>query len=222
MIEVCTVFTAQPDHPKWRDDFYDLLSAQRDSALRVGHTHKVMTNKPIAGFDCELVDLGTDLMRAMIIGVIKRLERPVATHIVFVDVDVLINRPLGVVFRKRVGFDLALTIRANEAAPVNNGVMYVRCTGAARALMFFRAALDLCLPHWGGDQEAISQAAAPVPVEQGIGKRNGCDLAFLSTKHYAPTPKNADAFHEGAPAVHFKGDTKQWMLPYARAFLGGA
>lgn len=220
MIEICTVYTAQPGHHKWRGDYVDLIRAQQHSAQRVGHSHKVMTDELISGLDCEVVDLGPDLMRAMLMGVIKRLEMPVETHVVFVDADCLVNRPCGPVYRKRVGFDLALTIRANEVSPVINGVMYVRKEGVGRALMFFREALRLCRSHWGGDQEAISQAAAPVPSEQSVGKRHGCEIAFLSAKHYGPSPKAMTAFHEGAPVVHFKGETKEWMLPYAREFQG--
>lgn len=219
-IEVVTVFSAQPHHEKWRSEFYELMRAQKHSAESYGHTHKVMTDARIAGMNCEIVDLGRDLMRAMIIGVIKRLELPTDKHLVFVDVDCLVNRPIGVVFRKRVGFDLALTIRDNDVAPVINGAMYVRKEGTGNALMFFREALRLCASHWGGDQEAISQAAAPVPKEQDIGHRSGCDIAFLAAKHYAPTPKHAGHYHDGAPIVHFKGDAKDYMLDYAREFLG--
>jgi hypothetical protein len=219
-IECVTVFTAQPAHEKWRSDYVDLIRAQAYSAERVGHTHRVMTDRPIAGLSCEIVDLGEELMSAMLIGVIKRLEMPTDKHLVFLDADCLVNRPIGVLYRKHPFFDLALTIRVNERAPVINGAMYVRKEGAGRALMFFRQALKLCLPHWGGDQEAISQAAAPVPSEQTNEKRNGCNIAFLSAKHFAPTPKHVRTYHEGATVVHFKGATKGWQIPYARDFLG--
>jgi hypothetical protein len=219
-IECVTVFTAQPRHEKWRSDYVDLIRAQAFTAERVGHTHRVMTDRRIAGLNCEVVDLGEDLMRAMLIGVIKRLEMPTDKHLVFLDADCLVNRPIGLLYRKSVGFDLALTIRANDVSPVINGAMYVRKEGAGRALMFFREALRLCASHWGGDQEAISQAAAPVPAEQSTGKRSGCEIAFLAAKHYAPTPKHADHYHDGAMIVHFKGAAKDYMIPYARQFLG--
>lgn len=218
-IEVCAVFSPRPDHPQWRDDYYDILDAQRESAIRVGHTHRVVTDKALRGHDIIMTDLGDELMRATILGVIRRLEAPINSHIVFVDVDCLVGRGIGPVFRKRQ-FDLGLTIRANEVAPVNNGVMYVNQEGVANALMFFRDALERCGTHWGADQEAISQAAAPVPAEQSYGKRNGAEIAFLSCKHYAPVPKAPGVKHLGAPVVHFKGATKDWMLDYARQFCG--
>jgi len=220
MIEVCTVWTPRPNHPAWRDDYVDLIAAQRFSALQTGHAHKVVTDAPMAGFDCMITKLPAELMQAMIAGVVHRLQQPVEDHICFVDVDCLILRHLGNVFEGAV-YDVGLTYRSNEVSPINNGVMYVRKTGVARALMFFREALRICGTHWGADQEAISQAAAPVPQEELIGERSGAKVQFLSSKRYGAVPKAHLTRHDSW-VVHFKGATKDWMLDYARTFQGYA
>jgi hypothetical protein len=221
MIEVCTVYTARPGHAQWRDDYIDLLSAQKASAQRFDNFHRVVTDTPIDGFNCMQAALPADLMQAMIAGVLARLDMATReTHFVFVDADVLIGRPLGPVFRRAREFDISLTYRANDLAPINNGVMYVHKDGIGPALMFYREALRLCGTHWGADQEAISQAAAPVPQEPGFGERSGAVVRFVSSKIYAPVPRAHGIEHVGAPAVHFKGATKDWMLDYARLFCG--
>jgi hypothetical protein len=216
-VEVCTVYTPRPDHPNWRDDYPALMAAQRASALRADCSHAVVTDVDLPGFNCLRTDLPDNLMQAMIAGVVKRLEQPVASHLCFVDVDVLIIRSLLPVF-SRAKFDIGLTYRANELAPINNGVMYVPKNGVAGALMFFREALRRCGTHWGADQEAISQAAAGViHVDGEHGMRSGAMIKFHTSKYYAAVPKAPLARHD-AYAVHFKGATKDWMIEYARHF----
>lgn len=218
MAEVCTVFTPRPDHPQWRPDYIDLLHAQRESALAVRHTHIVITDRPLPGFDCRLTVLPSNLMKAMIAGVIARLARGIDRDICFVDVDCLIVRPLQTVFM-REKYDLGLTYRDNEIAPINNGVMYVTRRGGRRALEFFRRALDHCGAHWGADQEAISAAAAPVPSRERNAIRSGALVRFFPCKDFAAVPKVRLEEHGNAYVIHFKGQTKDWMLPYAREIL---
>jgi hypothetical protein len=216
-VEVCTVYTPRPSHPQWRDDYPALMAAQRASALRADCSHTVVTDVAMPGFDCLRADLPENLMQAMIVGVIKRLEQPVRTHVCFVDVDVLINRSLLPIFT-RAKFDLGLTYRVNQIAPINNGVMYVPQKGQAGALMFFREALRRCGTHWGADQEAISQAAeGVVHIDGTIALRSGARVQFMTSKYYAAVPKAALARHD-AYAIHFKGAAKDWMLGYAAHF----
>lgn len=222
MIEICAVFAPRLDHPKWRDDYYQLLAAQRASALRTGHFHTVVTDAELpAPLNSIKTELPTGLMAAMIVGVIKRLEQAVDDHICFVDVDCLIDLHLGPVFDLLGNMDLGLTYRANETAPINNGVMYVTKTGQERALGFFKKALEICgeQDYWGADQESISQAAAPVPQKDCNGNRMGAKVRFLSSKYFAAVPKVHLARHNSF-VVHFKGETKDWMIDYAKAYHG--
>lgn len=218
-VELCTVWAPRPESEQWRKDYVKMMELQRASALRFGHTHTVITDdSTLTGFDILAVDLPQEVMPAMIMGVIERLMRPVFNHIIFADVDVLVNRPLHTIFDGK--FDLGLTRRINEKAPINNGVMYMDVNGAVKARKFFEQALAICGTHWGGDQEAISQAAAPVPeIECILERESGIWINFMSMKDYAAVPKQRGMRHEKAYCIHFKGNTKQWMHEYYERFL---
>lgn len=219
-VEVCTIWAPRPDHPKWRADYVDLLAMQRDTAARYGHRHLVVSDADLPGFEVLTTKLPASLMQAMICGVIARLIRPVETHIVFVDCDVLIARDLSEAFDGT--FDLGLTRRENLLAPVNNGAMYLAKGAEEAALPFFCNAARLCGDHWGGDQEAISQAAAPVPDHECVETRDGLRIGFLSMRTHNVIPKTEGKRHDSNPfVVHFKGSTKPWARTYAEKFILG-
>jgi hypothetical protein len=224
-VEICTVFTPQENHVSWRDDYIRLIMLQQASARRVGYSHVVVSDVELGGgLDTMLVRLPKELMRAMIVGCIERLRRPVEGHLVLVDVDCLVEQDLRSVF-DRTGpghgpFNLGLTFRDNARAPINNGVMYVHHDGVARARRFFEQALEVCGTHWGADQEAISQVASPVVNWERNAERAGCTVRFFSSKRFASVPKQHLARHTDSFMVHFKGETKVWMEDYARKFLG--
>jgi len=215
-VEICTVWAPRPASEQYRADYLDMMDYQKKSAERFGHLHTVVTDDFSLGwrYNTLPVTLPQEVMPAMIAGVVERLLRPVTSHIVFVDVDVLVARHLGAIFDGT--FDLALTHRPNPVAPINNGVMYMDMVGAHKSLIFFEHALSICELHWGGDQEAISRAAAPVPDEDCIEDREGFRLRFIPLRKYATVPKARGTYHRDAFCVHFKGETKQWMAEYCR------
>lgn len=220
MIEVCTVYAPRTDHPEFRRDYLRLLKYQVRTAQHFEHSHTVVTDDPTLKVPepsrVMQAKLPADLMRAMIAGVIERLKRPVTSPIVFVDVDVLIGLDLHGAFG---GFDVGFTRRANDVSPINNGAMYV--SDAAKALPIFERALSICGTHWGGDQEAISAALAPVPDHECIVERDGARIAFLSMARHNCAPKMKGARHYQRPfVIHFKGkQAKEWMADYANAWI---
>lgn len=219
MTEVCTVFAPRPEHPKWRDDYRTLLSLQKRTAERFGHRHTVVTDCAMTEFNTIDAALPLSLMRALLVGMVRRLEMPVESDLVLVDADCLVARSLDEAF---VGadFDLGLTARNDPVSPINNGAMYVPHGGARKALGFFLAALDRCGDHWGGDQEAISQVATPVGQVDSIAERAGASIKFLDILTHAVVPKTKGVKHERGPyVVHFKGETKDWAETYARKFI---
>lgn len=217
-VVVVTVYAPRPEHPKYID-YLPLLRAQRDSATRLWHKHVVVTDADLGGEFLQLkAKLSQDLMPAMIEGVLAGLRASNGEmHLVFVDADCLINRPLQKVF---IGnpWDIGLTRRESELSPINNGAMFVNGESIPQAISFFERALSLCGTHWGADQEAISQAAAPVPEVEQTGNRCGARIGFLSMKTHSAVPKKELAGHDSY-VVHFKGDKKEWMLDYAKRFL---
>lgn len=219
MIEVVTVFTVRPDYPQWRD-YLPLLRSQRDTALCFGHEHYIVSDEDLGAEFWHLkTELPQSLMKAMIAGVIHRLKQGGDSHLVFVDADCLVGRDLAGAFEYD-DFDLGLTRRDNELSPINNGAMYVHKDGISKALTFFEYALSFCGDHWGADQEAISAAAYPVPPTPRVEDRSGMRLNFMSMRHHNAVPKAQFMRHKSYPfIVHFKGETKKWMIDYANRYI---
>lgn len=218
MIEVVTVFAGRDEYPRWRD-YLPLLDLQRRTVERVGHRHVVVSDAPIEGFNCFLTELPESLMHLQLEGQLAYLRQwGGEDHVVLVDADCLVGRDLRAAFDGR--FDIGLTRRDNESSPINNGAMYIAAGAQAAAVAFFTRALGFCKEHWGGDQEAIAQAAAPVPRMYTVKRRNEARIAFLSMRSHNVTPEKEGARHAHSPfVVHFKGDRKHWMRRYAEEFL---
>lgn len=222
IVDVVTVFTPRPQHEKWMD-YRPLLELQKKTVERFGHRHIVVTDAPsLPGFNIMKVDpLPESLMKAILVGQLAYLESWSGKHpVVLVDADCLVARNLADAFSQNL-FDLGLTNRENDKAPINNGAMYISAGNKPGILAFYRKALSLCLDHWGGDQEAISQAAAPVPKDHIIEQREGLRISFLSMKTHSVVPTMPGIRHKKNPfIVHFKGTfAKHWMELYARQFL---
>lgn len=218
MIEVVTVYTPRPKNAQWKD-YLPLLALQKRSVEKFGHRHIVVSDAEVPGFEVLRAELPGSLMHAIMAGQLAYLEAWSGKDpAVLVDADVLIGRDLAGAFDD--GWDLGLTSRVEPRSPINNGLMYLNRGGKERALRFFRAAYALCENHWGGDQEAISQAAAPVH-DKGIHERKGALVKFLPCKHYNMTPTVNGIAGKGKPfGIHFKGERKGQMAPFAAHFLG--
>lgn len=220
-VEVCTVWAPRTLHAKYDPIYLSLLDLQRRSAQHWGARHCTVTDDvDFKGAGAIVAQLPRSLMRAMIAGIMVRLERPVDCHLLFADVDVLIARELDPAFDGT--FDLGLTRRANaEGIHINNGAMYVARGAEAKAWRFFKHALDVCGDHWGADQEAVSRAAAPVPEVERIEMRGDMRLSFLSMQTHNNVPKQENGnLSRAAPfVIHFKGSTKYWARTFAERHI---
>lgn len=224
-VDVVTFLSPRPEHPKWVD-YLPLLELQRRSALKFGHAHSVVTDK--AGWVRQskafvIPKLPDSLMHAILTAQIYYLEKiwNGRNPVVLVDADCLVGANLQLAFQRE--FDLLLTNRNNPESPINNGAMYVAANSKPRVVPFFKRALELCGEHWGGDQEAIAAAAAPVPLEGEHLAFRGPEkvkILFGSPLIYNVTPKERGRRHKKTPyVIHFKGETKEWMSEYARLFV---
>lgn len=224
MIDVITVWAPRPNDRAIRsatlavEKYLLLMDLQRRTCERFGHRHRVVSDADVPGFDVIKVAFPAKFSFAMVAGQIAALEQwDNQDHLVLADCDVAIARDLAGAFGD--GFDIGLTSRIEPTSPVNNGVMYVSAGARKAALGFFRAAYELCQGHWGGDQEAISKAAAPVK-EKGDWIRQGARIRFLPCKRYNMTPGVNGIAGQGNPfAVHFKGKRKHQMQPFVDTFV---
>lgn len=221
MIEVVSVYTPHPTHEKFQD-FEAMLRLQKRTAEKFGHRHLVVSNVALVGLNVIHADIGElPLMQAIVTGQLEYLKNHWdGDHsAVLVDADVLIARNLAQAFGD---WHLGLTNREEVKAPINNGAMYVNGNKPA-VLNFFTKALAYTKNHWGGDQEAISKAAGPVPqtghfTEERAG---GLLLAFLPMRSHNVIPREPGLRHKSNPfVIHFKGlERKAWMQTYAERFI---
>lgn len=219
MIEVVTVYAPRKNHEKYVD-FRPLMLYQKQSVETYGHRHVVVSDMPaISKLNVLYRELPHSLMLAIIAGQIAYLEQWSGEHAVLLaDVDCLVARPLEAAFDG--SFDLGLTNRDNPVAPINNGAMYVAPGCKDAVLKFFHKAQALCKKHWGGDQEAIALAAAPIPKDHCVHVRDGLRVGFFSMQTHNCVPRCQGLRHKKNPyVVHFKGDRKGWMETYLRAFI---
>lgn len=215
MIEIVTVWAPRPAHPKFID-YMPLLDLQRRSVERVKHRHRVVCETQLAGYDClEVGALPESLMHAILAAQLKYVEQWDDSHpVVMLDIDCMVMRPLDDIFEEP--FDILLTYRANEASPIQNGAMYFNAGAKQAALRFLDSAYALCKEHWGGDQEAISKAVAPVPDQDMNEERFGACIAFRSTKKYNWSPKLLRRdYKKNRNIVHFKGESKQMAATFS-------
>lgn len=217
-VAVVTVYTPRPNHEKWRD-YLPALWLQKRTAEHFGARHVVISDAELPSLDVLNVQLPQSLMHAIIAGQIAYLEQwDNSCHVILCDADVLINRDPAAAFDGL--YDVGITWR--PVPPLNNGVIYITAGAKDAALTFFRAALSFCTEHWGGDQEAITQAATPIPALPGVrGFRSGARIGFLSMLSHGCVPEKEGKAHHGNPFVlHFKGEErKAWMETYARMYI---
>lgn len=224
MIDVIPVWAPRPNDRAVRSatlemaKYLQLMDLQRRSCERFGHRHRVVSDQDLPAFDVIKAELPEKFSFAMVAGQIAALEQwDNKDHLVLADCDVVIARDLAGAFGD--GFDIGLTSRIEPDSPINNGVMYVSAGAREAALKFFRAAYELCQGHWGGDQQAVSKAAAPVH-ENGDWMRQGARIRFLPCKRFNMTPGVNGIAGKGNPfAVHFKGKRKHQMQAFADAFV---
>lgn len=223
IIDVVSVWAPRPRHPKWSNDYINLLRLHCLSAKKFGHRSVVVSdakNDPgVAGWQGKFVraDLPASLMHAILAGQIAAVEQwDDARDIVLADIDCLVNRDLSAAFDGT--FDVLLTRRDDLKAPIQNGAMYFARGSKSVALQFLKRAYDLCGSHWGGDQEALAAAVAPVPSTYCIEERFGARFNFASCdpyNHSSKVSKPRKTYIE-----HFKGDTKSLMHSHAHFVLG--
>lgn len=156
--------------------------------------------------------------------VLAKTRGPVA----FLDTDILVLRPLISIFDH--DFDLAVTIRDmpkhgfERTMPYNNGVWF--CNGTNREaelryidrLIAMNSAMDPIAHAWSGNQFAVRDLLG---IHQSGDSFRLDDLRVsvlpCSVFNYAPEEDEEDV----APRhiLHFRGEAKPLMKPYARRLL---
>jgi hypothetical protein len=164
--------------------------------------------------------------------VARRAAEPGALPLVFMDVDILVNRDLGEVFS--LPFDVGLTyslhpgiaLDANDvpintrASPINGGVIFARPTSAAAA--FFKdqmARYDALharggftnlmaqdIRKWGGDQFALMSMVGRALVEKRpkLVEHAGAQVRFMECDVYNYSPFDYDITEANLPKLNDK------------------
>ena len=224
---VASLYFRHPDYEPQPADYPALLRALDRTCARFGLAHTVITDAAtvpaLAGLDTWAGTLpadARDLMRGCVALWLQYLRQgaPAASDVVLVGADCLVARDPRPVFDG--SFDIALTTRGGGGpSTLNNGTVWCPAAGRAHQVALYERALAGCRTHWGADQEAIAQAAAPVPAGFGVALRHGARVAFLPVKSFNHAPAKPDEPTD-AVVLHFKGTRKGWMLPWAERICG--
>ena len=234
-MNIVTFYAPRPDHFLFQD-YSIYIRLLHDSCKKFGHRLIVITDTEAPSFDCFRVELPDNLMKAVLAGQIAYLESDLAKEdTVFIDPDcVFVNDPARLFADQE--FDIALTthpITAQylkldatdgttkyvpfEDSVLNNGAMYVR--GGADVLKFWRKALGICDPEWGGDQKALGVAFDAVE-EHGLYERDGVKVRFLPEDPYNLAPEHPGQDCSHAVVLHFRGSRKEWAPNYCHDRFG--
>lgn len=219
---VVSVFMERDAHKPYTVDWRRLLRLLDASARKFGCRHLCLTDPATAHtLPCDtyaLEGLPDELMPAIILA-----QRAFLTSgefdadAVLVGADCLVNRDPRAAFE--AGADVVVTSRPDHGGPLNNGAVYCPLHGRSHALALYDRATAACRDHWGGDQEAVTEAVAPIPRAYGIETRHGARIAFrpMATHNH---PLDRPSQSSEAFIVHFKGGRKGWMPEWASTHLG--
>lgn len=209
MIDVVTVWAPRKSDEHWRDTYLDLLAMQAKTVHRARHRHIVVTDTELRGYLTLRAQMQESLMFAILEGQLAYVKQWSGDHpFVMLDIDCLVARKLDPIFNG--SFEIMLTNRSSAVSPIQNGAMYFDAGCKQAAIDFFERSLELCLPHWGGDQEAISKAVAPVPQGHvGTERRFGVRVKFAPTDLFNHSSKEVPRL-KNRFVFHFKGNTKNF------------
>lgn len=230
-VDVVSVWVPRPKHEKWRD-YMPLLALQALTVEHFRHGHIIMCDQHVRDGSLKGLRPGVrlvhfqaedSLMRAILQGQLAFFEQwDEARPIVLVDLDCVVCENLCGAFDFVPGdWLMGFTVRPNNIAPIQNGAMYFAPGSRDAAIKLFTKALSMCGDHWGGDQESIAKALAPVPHGPGlIDKRFGVSVAWLCPDQFNYSPK---AIRQkpvrGRFIAHFKGDSKSIAHTFVKQYL---
>ena len=170
------------------------------------------------------VDYALRMEKKSRLAVFRMQHHQVPGEWLFIDVDVLIHRPVREIFRD--SFDIAIADRSGysftgifektgeklEDMPYNMGVVFSRSPEFWHAVEAEMQPYDDKWREWMGDQLAVNRLIA----------RGEFDVKILpgATYNYAPDKKTGDP--KNAAIVHYKGPRKHYMVEQAFRLLHGA
>lgn len=158
-----------------------------------------------------------DIVRMCIEPRLKFLESHAFEHqdIVFVEADCLVGPCIHHAFG--ADYEIGMVVpkwpdNPAKGPTINGGVFYCPARHRNKAAHFFRRALEIVKPKWGGDQEAFGIVlGTPFPPGNGIHQCEGFKVALMDGSTFNLIPKTARVREDNVAVVHFKGDRKIMM-----------
>jgi len=158
-----------------------------------------------------------------------------AQPLAFLDLDILVNRPIGWLFDRP--FDVAVTTRQRERMPVNGGVILANNRSPAHVRAFFAQLLEIYvaryahLSEWWGDQSALAELVPLTPDQRNVElllTLGDIDYLLLPSDQFNVSPRPRELWrtlatpNRDAYLLHFKGRRrKRFMQPYFDLHIAG-
>jgi hypothetical protein len=213
MITVASFFAPRPEHPFYQD-YTPYLNLLRESCVRYGARHVVLTDDPSVGDDAYVTELPRSLMKAVLAAQFAYLADPANafTPTLLVGADcVLANDPE--VFLKQDA-DLVITVGDFADCRMNTGAIFV--PKPCQVAEIWAEALAHVGDDWGDDQTSLLRAIEQRPTH-GLWSAKVVELP-VDPYNLAPEYPGDDC--KRGVVLHFRGNRKRWMADYCREWLG--
>jgi len=208
-VKIISFWAPRPDHPHFHDytPYLDLL---RESCLRYGHEHVVLTDDPSVGPDAYVRILPHNLMLAYLVAQHSWLSDPANadTPCLLTGADCVLAQDPSVFAELCGGADILVTSDPTFLdCRINMGAIYIPTP--SKVVSVWRDAIQRCKGEWGDDQIAFAAAleASDLSVVD-----VPCDPYNLAPEH------PGDDCRRGV-VLHFRSDRKAWMTAYCREWL---
>jgi hypothetical protein len=213
---VASFFAPRPEHPRWRD-YLPSLRLLQASCDRLGLTHVIIGDAPVAGLDVlQCSGLPGDLMRAIIEGQRRAIEC-LDDDLLLVGADcVIVRDPRGAMD----GADMAVTIGDFADCALNTGAIWISRGARDVAADMWGRALARMGAGWGDDQLAIAAEVAPLQLPPAVAERHGLRVRFLDVDPWNLAPDHVVHDVSHAAVLHFRGRRKDWSAEWCARFLG--
>ena len=209
-MNIVSFYAPRPDHPFFQD-YTPFLAILRQSCVRFGHRHLVLTDDAGIGDDAYVTPLPASLMRAVTAAQLAYLADPVHafTPTLLTGADcVLVQDPAR--FGAECG-DADIVITTDDRfrdCRMNTGAIYI--PRPALLAPVWADTLAEMGDAWGDDQTGLYAAI----LASGLRVRElPCDPFNL-----APETPSEDCSR--GVVLHFRGPRKNWMRDYCHKWLG--
>lgn len=210
-MNIVSFYAPRPEHPFFQD-YRPFLALLRESCVRFGHDHLVLTDDPmeVGSEDAYVVDLPRSLMKALIAAQHAYLADPAMADepTLLTGADCVLARDPA--WMAEHDADIVITVGDFADCRMNCGAIYIRRPAVLAPV--WETALAHVGDDWGDDQTSLYLAIQQAGVR-------GLKIVELPVDPYNLAPEHPDDDCTRGVVLHFRGPRKRWMVDYCHKWL---